>query len=288
MEQIPKGVLLRADRLGELKCFFSVRPGRGRVAEKLKWRDAEELSGCERPIILNAKQANRLNCYVATLGVLQSEKYKSVWSSKVALSKAVTDLEDVVSQISDCAQVQESRDGAAAEKAQTLQELGDAAFEVAAAVKSCASASGNKYLAGQVDFSRSEITKGRDSSVLARCRAIHAAASDVLSSLADYEVTAAKLTALKKKIDAFDAAQSKPRQATTSGSAATKDLTRLFRQAAEILTERLDGLLVPFKATEPTFYNEYQSARVVVDAAGGRASRESNVVSAPNPTAKAA
>jgi hypothetical protein len=114
------------------------------------------------------------------------------------------------------------------EKAQTVQALGDAAFEIAAATKSCAVASGNKYLAGQVSFSRWEITKGRDS---ARCRAIHFAADDVVGSRVDYKVASAKSIALKDKIDAFDGRESKPSQGTASSSAATKELTKRFEHA---------------------------------------------------------
>lgn len=87
---------------------------------------------------------------------------------------------------------------------------------------------------------------------------------------------------------AFDTAQSKPRQATASSSAATKELTKLFKQATEILTDRLDGLLVPFKSTEPTFFNAYQAARLVVGNTGSRASKDANVIAAPDATAKAA
>jgi hypothetical protein len=47
--------------------------------------------------------------------------------------------------------------------------------------------------------------------------------------------------------------QSKPRQATASSSAATRELTKLFQQATEILKERVDGLMVAFKTTEPVF-----------------------------------
>lgn len=43
---------------------------------------------------------------------------------------------------------------------------------------------------------------------------------------------------------------------------------------------------MPFKATAPTFFNEYQAARVVVDSKGGRTA--SNVAFAPGTTAKVA
>lgn len=225
---------------------------------------------------------------MATLSVLQNNENKELWASKVALSQAVTELDEIVDTINDSARRQAAKNGAASEKAQSVRVLGDAAFEIAAAVKSCAVAGSNKYLAGQVNFSRSEITKGRDSSVLARCRAIHAAASEVISSLTDYEVTPAKLTALKKKIDAFDTAQSGPRQATASSSAATKELVKLFQQASEIFNDRLDGLIVPFKSTEPTFFNEYRTARAILDGKGSRVNKSSNVIAAPVTTAKAA
>jgi hypothetical protein len=192
--------------------------------------------------------------------------------------------------VNDLAQRQEARDGASSEKAQTVQALGDAAFEIAAATKSCAVASGNKYLAGQVSFSRWEITKGRDSAVLARCRTIHAAADDVVGSLAEYEVTPPKLTALKNKIEAFDAVQSKPRQAKASSSAATKELTKRFDQAMEIVSDRLDGLMVSFKSSEPVFFSEYEAARVTVCSSGGRSRETAELVPAPveTPAAKAA
>jgi hypothetical protein len=241
---------------------------------------------------MNSKQSSRINMFVAVLAVLHSDKYHALWSSKVALARAVTDLETQVEQINECAQCQETRDGAADEKAQTIQALGDAAFEIAAATKSCAVATGNKFLAGQVNFSRSEISKGRDSSVLARCRAIHTAATDVVGSLADYEVTPAKLTALKKKIEAFDGVQSKPRQATASSSAATKELTKLFQQATEVLTDRVDGLMVAFKTSEPVFFSEYEAARVTLRTGrrSGSNVSEVEVEAAPveTPVAKAA
>lgn len=273
-----------------LNRAFSALPERGRVADGSPRHAANRSSVESSYIIMNSKQSCRLNMCVAVLAVLQSDKYKEMWSSKVALSRAVGELKEVVDRISECAQCQAAKDGAAAEKAQALQELSDTAYEIAAAVKSCASATGNRYLAGQVDFSRSEISKGRDSSVLARCRAIQAAASGVIDSLGDYEVTPARLTALKKKIDAFDAAQSRPRQAKASSSAATKELSRYFKQVTEVLVDRLDGLMVPFKSTEPVFFNEYKAARVVVDSKGSRSSRDANVIASPGatPSSKAA
>lgn len=100
-------------------------------------------------------------------------------------------------------------------------------------------------------------------------------------------MTAAKLTALKKKIEAFQAVQPKPRQGRVTSSAATSQLPQLFTEADSVLNERLDALVVQFKATQPVFFNEYAAARVIVDNPGGRGSRDANVVSVPGTTSSA-
>lgn len=221
----------------------------------------------------------------------EEKNYKAIWMPVKGFADAVTDLEEVLARIDTLLKVQEGKDGAAAEKAATLQLLGDAAYEIAAATKACATASGNTFLAGSVDFTRSQVTQGRDATVSARCQGILDTASGVADSLKDYGITAAKLAKLQQRIAAFNAVQTKPRQVTSSGSAATRELPELFRQASAVLENRLDGLMVQFKESQPSFYNEYQSARVIVDAASsGRATRNANIVSGTTstPASKAA
>ena len=89
-----------------------------------------------------------------------------------------------------------------------------------------------------------------------------------MANLADNGITAAKLTALKKKIEAFELVQPKPRNRVNKGSAATQALEELFRETGTLLRKRLDKLVLQFAETAPAFVNEYESARVVVDARG--------------------
>ena len=238
---------------------------------------------------MNSKQSARLRAIVAVLAILTSEKNKALWAGKPPLVKAIAELAAFVASISRCVEKQEAKDGAVAEKKQALDELGDTAYEVATATKAWASENGNKSIAGRMDFSRSEITKGRDSSVLARCESIHTSADEVVDELEDHEVTPAKLKALEKKVEAFRQTQSKPRQALVTGVVATKELSKLFGQVSELLTQRLDGMMVGFKTTQPELFGEYQSARVVVQASS-RAKAGDNAVSASDalPKTKAA
>jgi hypothetical protein len=103
-----------------------------------------------------------------------------------------------------------------------------------------------------------------------------------VQAVLDYGITPAKLTALKKKTDAFQSVQVKPRQGRATSSAATKALPELFALADAVLNDRLDGLMIQFKDSQPTLFHEYTSARIIVDLPGGRASKEIKVAANTN------
>ncbi len=95
-----------------------------------------------------------------------------------------------------------------------------------------------------------------------------------------YGITQTKLTALKKKIDAFEASLAKPRQQIAESSAATQTLQAQFAEADTILNKRLDKLVYQFKESAPDFFNAYQTARSIVDLRG---SRKTNDTPTPAP-----
>ena len=230
---------------------------------------------------MNANQSNKLNSYLSIKLVLEST---DVWQVLPAFVTGAEELGEHISSIQSFAQTQTSQSGASAEKTQAFQVLVDAAYEVAAATRACAVASSNKELAKRVDFSRSDVGKGRDTEVVARCQDIWTAATQNVGSLGDYGVNQAKLNALKKKIENFQAVQAKPRQGKATSSSATKELAKLFRDVDELLNDRLDALAVQFKDSQPAFFNAYNTARAIVDSPGGRTSKGAATV----PISKAA
>jgi len=215
-----------------------------------------------------ATQTNKLRAYQAVELIL--ETHKATWEILPAFATAVGEFTPIITEILSLAQTQASREGASNEKAYALEALGKAAFEVGAAVHAYAVTTEDFALEGRVDFSRSTIVYGREASVLARVRDIHAAATTQLANLADYGITQAKLTALKKKIDAFEASLAKPRQQIAESSAATQTLSQQFAEADTILNKRLDKLVYQFKESAPDFFNAYQTARSIVDLRGPR------------------
>jgi hypothetical protein len=215
---------------------------------------------------MKIKQTNKLNAYQTLQAVLA--EHQTVWQTLPAFVTAAGEFTATIPQIHTLAQTQASREGVANEKAYALDALGDAAFEVGAAIHAYAVVTQEFALEGRVDFSRSSIVMGRATSVLARTRDIHAAATEQLANLADYGVTTAMLTDLQNKITAFETVQTKPRQQVAKGSAATRSMEARFKTADTILNKRLDKLVVRFKTSAPDFYTAYQTARSIVDIPG--------------------
>ena len=191
---------------------------------------------------------------------------EEVHGAHKGFNKARTALLLVASGLLAKAQDKEMVSGAAAAKAALGAQMTDTALLVAGAIVAYATEAEDFELAKEMHFTKSSF-KGREGSVVARCRTIHAAATENLDDLKDNEVTAGTLTAFKKQIDAFETLIPKPRNDKAAKVAATKALPKLLRQADTILKKRLDKLVPTFAAENPEFADKYRTARAIVDPA---------------------
>ena len=194
-------------------------------------------------------------------------KYGAVYAAANGLITAVEALQEIFDGITGQNQQAEdgSNSGGTAARKQATEELGDLAYSISASVLSYASTIGNRSLVDRMSYSRWEITRGRASSIIARCQGVSTTASGLATELANYLVTSGDLKTLEKKITAFEEAYIKPRQGVVSGAAARLGLPALFAQASAILEERIDGMIFKFKDKSPEFYHEFTAARVLVN-----------------------
>jgi hypothetical protein len=211
---------------------------------------------------------NRINMITATANVI--EKYKTAWQDHEAFADSVEALGEKVSQIDEQVEISQGNPGAAQLKEQVRKELCACGCEVIGAVRAYATKNEDPELLAKVNYSASDVTAGKSSDVVARLKAIWSAATEVVADLGKYGITPAKLTLLKKRIDAFDAAKVAPRQNRVKKSAAGQLLRKLVRESVNILRDELDGLMVQFQSAAPNFYQEYFAARLVVDSRGAR------------------
>lgn len=190
------------------------------------------------------------------------------WTGIPALVTAVGDIDTIVSSIATHLEATAAPSGAAANKASCLDAVVPVAVEIASAVHAYAVDNNDGELAGQTDFSDTDIRKRREPQIVAVCAKILSLATEHVDDLADYNVTQAKLTAFSKKVDAYEKACPRPRQNVATKSASTKALPRLFQQARRIIDTRIDKLMVQFKTSSPDFFSEYQTARKMVNQPG--------------------
>ena len=215
-----------------------------------------------------------------TAGVIN--KYKTTWKDHEAYSEGVDALAEKVSQIDDQLEIAQGNPGAKELKEAARKSLGASVCEVIGAVGSYATKNADPELAAKVAFSPSTVTAGKSGAVVTRCKAVWTAATEIVDELGKYGITPAKLTLLKKRIDAYDGVKVAPRQNRVKTSAATKLLPQLVRDAVGILRDELDGLMIQFAESSPNFYEEYFAARIIVDTSATHAESVKPVV-APEP-----
>jgi hypothetical protein len=218
---------------------------------------------------MNTKQENKLSMYLTVRTVC--DRNITTIATLQAFGDAYTEFGTRVTNIQTLAQTQSvDSTGLAADKDTQRRGMAVAATEVANAVYAWARKAGNNDLATQADVSVSTFMDGRDTLAATNALNIHALATASLANLGPYGVTAAKLTDLKARIDAYSASLSKPRDAVTSGRTATKQLAAEFDAADAVLGDQMDTLIGQFRTANAKFVEDYTNARVIVDNTGGK------------------
>ena len=213
-------------------------------------------------------------------------KHSTRWEGIPAYATAVTTLDETVTSITDAARTQTARSGDAAAKGSAFQTMVNAAFTVCSALKALASATSDRKLSTEVDFSRTNLARGRETDVVNRCQTVLNLGTENAEALAaKYNVSAADLKAVKTAIAGFAELQPKPRQSKATSAAATRELETLFATLDEVLNNQIDPLTEKFRSSDASFYNEYQTARSIVTNATSRAGKDSTVTTVTIPKA---
>ena len=220
---------------------------------------------------MNTRQDNRLAMSLTVQTTCN--RYSAVIAQIPAFVTALGDLGVKIAYIKQQAQIQAGKtDGITLDKNTAKKALCDKAFEISSAVGSYASTVKNGDLAAKVNFTHSDLQRSRDIETAGLCQNIRTAATDNLSALADYSVSAADLSDLAQKISDYETALSSPANARVSKKTATDNIDAGFNDFDVILENRMDGLLPKFQAISADFVKDYWNARNIVDTAASHAS----------------
>lgn len=144
-------------------------------------------------------------------------------------------------------------------------------------LQSYANVVGNSEILESVQYSASDLKKARDTDVVGICNAILTRANANATALATYGVTAALITEFQAAITAYSTTLSKPTAAKAQTKTATENLTKLFKEADDLLVKRLDLDIELFKVSKPDFYSQYKTGRIIIPTGGGVAALLGNV-----------
>jgi hypothetical protein len=195
-----------------------------------------------------------------------------LWSGIVAFAAAVTDAKAGVTAIRDEAGSQGTpTSGITEAKAQVRNDLEDQTLEIGDQVAALAAKNKDPKLAAEVHVTRSSLDQMEDSNLVETAKRVRDAANNNIAALADYGVTAAKVTALTNAINAFADMKTAPREAAAGKKGKTGTLAEMIRTTRSLFRNQIDKMMTPFRKTNPDFYGGYFAARVIVDVAASHA-----------------
>ena len=135
-------------------------------------------------------------------------------------------------------------------------------------LQSYATVTNNYELLESIKYTATDLKKARGNDAIAMCNIVSAEATTHAAALVSYGVTSEMIEELNDLITEYSVALPKPKVAKSKTKTATQNIDRYFKEADEILTTRLDLDIEQFKFTDPEFYSQYQTARIII-ATGG-------------------
>lgn len=177
-------------------------------------------------------------------------------------------LTHILQSIRNLKQVQDkTTKGATRSKSELETAIINGILKIGAALKAYATEAKNYELLAVATFSESSIKHLRDSNLADKARTIAEAALPVVGELNIYLVGTEDVSALSANIPAYLQALPGSRGILNQTKQSTSDIQTKIDEGRKLLKEKLDVHLLPYKATNPTLYGEYQNARSIVDKA---------------------
>lgn len=123
----------------------------------------------------------------------------------------------------------------------------------------------NLVLAHQVDFTKTDLVKTRDTQLVTTCSAIEELALQHQAALTDFRITVGDLARLPDAINRFSESLPRTRVTVVEHEATNKKLNDLFVQTDALLKNQLDRLMVCYRETQPVQYNTYRNSRRIIN-----------------------
>jgi hypothetical protein len=210
------------------------------------------------PHPMTKTQISKVTSYQTLKLVLDDADNQPIWNALPAFANGVNQLYGSINVLATLGQAQTAdTTGIAGDKARLATSVINRAVIIAGAAGTFASATDNQTLAAKFNITPSKLQNLRDAQLDDAAQAIHDDADALVAkdaaTMANYGLTAAKLTDLQSAITAYSAMVGSPRAAIAGKTAITAAIEAEIARADKLLNEQLDRLVLQFEADQPAF-----------------------------------
>jgi hypothetical protein len=217
------------------------------------------------------RQRAKLKSFLALITVCEKPTHRALWNALIAFTTVFDQFRSRIALIDAYTVVQSAdRSGITRQKAEATRLLIDLDEEIAGALVTYGMLTGDHALREKARMNRSDVEKLPDTDIddhatmiLEAARALPSPAPAGRPSPADMGITPGKLDTLATRIETYNLLLGSPRAARGEISNATRGIETAIAEADELAKDGLDKLMLQFRGTD--FFNEYQSARKIVD-----------------------
>ncbi|WP_436517626.1 hypothetical protein [Ekhidna sp. To15] len=213
---------------------------------------------------MTQQQINRSNMFDATQAYMDGTT--TIWGPIPIINMLKNQFDDLLLQITENQEAQQAAKVFVGHNKQMQKKLiAEKADILNDTLEAYAAINANAELESKAAKSFRELLRLRNEDFIITINETIELLTDKLEDLVDYGMTIDQITDLKSSMDNFLALHGKPRQYRIASSVATGTLEEVFSQTSELLDLKMDNLMKRFKRSNPSFYQGYLAARVVVD-----------------------
>lgn len=214
---------------------------------------------------MNKKQNAKLNMAQRVSDTFA--RYQAIYSTFTPMVNAVKELNQTVVSIRETQKDQSSISLSASslKKQAAKEQMINSCIKNANALYVVGFTTGNNNLITLKGLDYSTFNKLTDNSSVALAEQIFDLSDAYSSDLVSYGIDQTEISSLAQLIQTFSSLISKPMDTIGERKQKTVTLAQLFVQMDSVFYNKLDKLIILFKQSEPDFYNEYRTARNVIN-----------------------
>lgn len=226
---------------------------------------------------MNKIQINKSRMYFATDLVL--DNHLETISPFPELSNAHQRLKESLDMIEQYRQVQEvDSSGLTINKTKLRVDLSQLIHQFSSALMAYGTITKDADLKTKASYNHTKLMRSPDPILYDIGLLLFNLATPIKTELERFFITQAEFDAIALLLNRFKEAIPQKRIATSTSKVSTANIRETFAEIDRLLKEELDVLMLIFQFTQADFYNEYKSARIIVDYSGGASKTSEEVM----------